>query len=186
MIDSVNKHNDSSFEIKNIDFGISIQKPNSWYALNSTELENVLSRNISEADTSVETTHLTPLFQFVKYPMNDKKVKYDPNILGTVFSITNLEEIKDECDIFVGINVGMEESGWKIPSQSDCRKIHINGKTFTLQNRTLISDKIPTIKQTYYIKINNNGYLLSFLLSYIDESDNIELENIIHTLQLKT
>jgi hypothetical protein len=190
---SLETQNTNNNYYENAFFGLSIEKPDGWYAMSSQELLSLVSNTVipivSNGNSSVEqflkisTQHLIPLLGFMEYPFGAQNGKFNPNIVGWVTNMTGETNMGNDCDTFVHSKELLQGSEVTIISNTDCLEVGLNGKKFAMQELILNAYNLTIVKQTQYEKSTENGYSFSFTLSYLDEVDKNQLDHIMRTLK---
>lgn len=200
FIDSSDKQNKSSSKSQSvIDSNYEkilkslwIKKPDDWYTLTSAELyggfPHFYSKGKNNYNISFETfvipypQLITPLFGYMKYPLGIQNGKFNPSIIGLLMNITGQMNFDKDCNLFIYVDQLFIGKPMLILSKSICYEVNINENRFVMQELTLNIVNTFIIKQTQYINRINNNYVLLFTLTYINEQDKIQLENIMRTL----
>ncbi|UJR11661.1 hypothetical protein I4U23_015842 [Adineta vaga] len=106
--ETLNTH-DNVYE--NSYFGILVEKPDEWYAMNLNELQSLArsiakslvsrNKNISnDLNVKLATNLLMPLFGFTVYPFGTENGEINANIIAIAENITNRERFNNNCDFF--------------------------------------------------------------------------------------
>ena len=179
---------------KNAFFGISVEKPEGWYAMSNEQLLPVVSniatelipnvKNLVAQSFTTSTESLTPLFNFLQYPFGAKD-KLNPNIVGLVIIMKNETKTRNACDSFIGMKELPETSPMADEFDNNCVEVDVNGKTFA-KNEFTSTDQTPgSVKLLQYATTTKNRYYFLFTLLYFDDVSKQQLENIIHTIKLE-
>ena len=84
----------------NVFFGLSVEKPEGWYAMNNEELRSLVQNvTVPESDDNnsvqqsgnISSQRVIPLFEFLEYPYGTPN-KFNPNIIGLVENTTGGNE----------------------------------------------------------------------------------------------
>ncbi|CAF1058306.1 unnamed protein product [Adineta ricciae] len=169
---------------ENLFFGITIDMPEGWHLMNTTQLTTVVqqygdARVINSSDLIGLTAarlknKLLPLFSFVKYPYGTQD-KSNPTIICIIESVPERTELDNECEPVPYPNNANE---------SNCRVVTLNGYTFTRKQSMMNLDDGKVIKQIQYTRKTKDGYYLLFTLSYDDDTSKQDLENVMKSLKI--
>jgi hypothetical protein len=174
----------------NVFFGLTVEKPEGWYAMNNEELRSLVQNvavpesddnNSVQQSGSTSSQRLIPLFQFMEYPFGTPN-KINPNIVALVENTTGETNTGNDCDGLVNAKKSLQTAELKIISSSECREVDLNGITFSMQELTMNFRNSIIYKQMQYAKNTENGYF-TFALTYSNEHSKKQLDNVMNSVR---
>jgi len=174
----------------NVFFGLSVEKPEGWYAMNNEELRSLVQNvaipesddnNAVQQSGSISSQRLVPLFEFMEYTYGTPN-KFNPNIVALVENTTGETNTGNDCDGLVNAKKLLQTAELKIISSSECREVDLNGITFSMQELTLNLRNSVIYKQMQYAKSTENGYF-TFVLTYSNENSKKQLDNVMNSVR---
>jgi len=174
----------------NVFFGLSVEKPEGWYAMNNEELRSLVQNvaipesddnNAVQQSGSISSQRLVPLFEFMEYTYGTPN-KFNPNIVALVENTTGETNTGNDCDGLVNAKKLLQTAELKIISSSECREVDLNGITFSMQELTLNLRNSVIYKQMQYAKSTEKGYF-AFTLTYSNENSKKQLDNVMNSVR---
>ncbi|UJR08776.1 hypothetical protein I4U23_013032 [Adineta vaga] len=181
----------------NIFFGISIDKPEGWHVMNTSQLIPVLQRfgnlivtngsDLVGSTSLILENKLLPLFGFLKYPYGTLG-NSNPNLVCIVEGALKGTVTDNSCRTIPYTKNDMTHENISLSTgetESNCRVVDLNGKTFIRKQSMMIIDDRNVLKQIQYTRqTNNDSYYFLFTLSYTDDDSKQQLENIMKSLKM--
>lgn len=118
----------------------------------------------------------------MQYPFGTINGKLNPSIIGIVMNFTQQSNIGSDCNIFIYSDQLLAGKPVSLLSKNVCQQVDVNGNKFVMQDMTLDVFGPFLVKQTQYAKRINNDYFLLVTLTYFNEQNKRELDNIMRTL----
>ncbi|MES2820188.1 MAG: hypothetical protein V4812_14515 [Pseudomonadota bacterium] len=174
----------------NARFGLSVSKPEGWYAMDIKESMAQMQKGgammagsdenmQAMMDASMKST--LPLFNFFEAPPG-AAVKTNANIGAAAENVEALPGIKTGCDYLYQMKQLMAQSPLKIDFSQECQSIRINGNPFGMHSATM-SVGNNEVKQRYYACIKDR-HALVLVHSYTEDKGDETLNQVMETLKL--
>lgn len=173
----------------NARFGLSVTKPEGWYAMDIKESLAQLQKGgalLAGADDNLQAIMdaslkgTLPLFNFFEAPPG-AAVKTNANIGSVAENVEALPGIKTGCDYLYQMKQTFKQSRIKVDFGQECQSNRINGNPFGVQSATMLVGNL-LIKQRYYACLKGRHTVL-FVHSYTDEKGDRALTQIMDTLK---
>ncbi|TDY04356.1 hypothetical protein [Thiohalophilus thiocyanatoxydans] len=156
-------------------FGMSVEKPDDWYAQSSEEAimlqqqdGKILSADGENMEAMIEAAmeSTLPLFGFFKKPPGTPGT-INTNVLSVAENIKMYPDIEKPCDYINAMKEVLEQGQLDYQFDSDCQTTRLGGKVSGHMDASLTVAN-HDVSQSYYALINK-GYAISFIQTYADE-----------------
>jgi hypothetical protein len=175
-------------------FGMSIEKPDRWYSMSNAEMKSLLGdfaiptvlenyNNMTQNSTSKIVESLIPMFGFFQYELNSLKSNKNPNIFALAVKIPVGPDNPTACEYLMASRAMLQGPIITTEYLDVCREITLNGQLFAMQQLTLKLRNIRPTEQTQYSLVTENGYFLTFTLTYFDHDSKLQVDAIMDTIK---
>ena len=171
-------------------FGLSVQKPDEWYAQNFEEMMAMLQMGANAMSGDDENMRAMiegaldktlPLFAFYEAPPGTPK-PFNANIQGVAENIENYPGIESGCGYLANTMKLMEQSAMQVGSSGDCTTETVAGTTMSTQALRMQMGSM-NIRQRYYTCLNGD-HAVGFIMTWVDANQKQQLEGILETASL--
>ncbi len=172
-------------------FGLSVQKPETWYAQDFEEMMAMLqmgARAMSGEDENMRTMiedaldKTLPLFAFYEAPPGTPS-PFNANIQGIAENIGDYPGIESGCGYLANTMNLMEQSAIQVGASGECTTQTIAGTTMSTQPLRMQMGSM-SIRQRYYTCLNGE-HAVGFIMTWVDEDQKRQLERILDTISLE-
>lgn len=172
-------------------FGISVVKPEGWYAQSAKEtilLQQKGASIIANDDKSMEALieaamkSSVPIFGFFEYPPGTPG-KLNANILSVAENIKVYPGIKKGCDYIALVKDLLAKSKLKYEFSEKCLSKNISGKEFGYIDASTDIGK-QKVHQRYYANVSN-GYAYSIVQTFYDDESRKKVISVLSTVRFK-
>lgn len=170
-------------------FGMTVEKPADWYAQSAEEtimLQQQGNKVIAGDDKNMQAfidaamdTSL-PLFGFFEYPPGTPG-KLNPNVLSVAENIKMYPGIKQPCDYVEAVKGILAQGQLEYRFDGECQSGTIGGKESGYLDASLSIGDF-NITQRYHAMLSN-GYAISFIETYTDESSRIKVGKVMDSIR---
>jgi hypothetical protein len=181
---------------ENAFFGFSMEKPKDWHSASPVEMESILriarlileinKDKLTEAVPNSSAESMQPLFFFSQFPLYTGNGKSNPSIMAIVENITVYPGVKTGCDYLNITKLLYKKLSINAKFIGKCREVDVNAQKFQTQTIHMNIPGVSIIKQTVYVKLMKQGYILSNILTYFDRNTKTKLENVMNTLKFSS
>lgn len=172
-------------------FGLSIKKPESWYAQNVEEAMQLSARgaqvisgddkNLKAAlEASLEAS--LPLFGFFEFPPGTPG-KPNSNVGGVAENIAAFPGVKDGCDYLASMKQVIENSQMNMSFGDSCQKEKISGSTFGYMNASIQMGN-ALINQRYWA-CKKGEHAIAIIQTFHNEEQEVATTDIIKTIDVQ-
>lgn len=189
--DSALTVNSSGNNYVNKFFGISVVKPEGWYAQSATEtilLQQKGASIIANDDKNMEALieaameSSVPVFGFFEYPPGTPG-KLNANILSIAENIKVYPGIKNGCDYIALVKDLLAKSKLKYELSEKCLSKNISGKEFGyIDAFTIIGEQ--KVQQRYFANVSK-GYAFSIVQTFYDDESRKKVISVLSTVSFK-
>lgn len=121
-----------------------------------------------------------PVFGFSRYPLGMSNNLSNPNIIALA---TKRDDLSDLCNSLVAARSIVQALIPSVKYKGSCDEIDLNGNRFGMQELTMQVNPPQTTSQSQYTVVTNNGYLLTFTLTYFDRETKMALGDVIKSFE---
>ncbi|MET1076752.1 MAG: hypothetical protein ABWY06_01890 [Pseudomonas sp.] len=174
----------------NARFGLSVTKPEGWYAMDIKESLAQMqqgSTKVAGSDQNIQAMFdaalqgTLPLFDFFQVPPGEA-VRTNASISASAESVEAFPGIKTGCDYLSQMQKTMSRLQQKIDFPEGCRNAHLNGNPFGVMSTTM-KVGIASVDLQYFACLKGR-HALVFLTSYVDEKGAQSLAGVMRTMKL--
>lgn len=155
---------------KNDLFRLSVEIPENWHSISDEELRPLIQR-FAEAEL------VTTVFGFAQYALGGKV--NNPNIIALAAKRTNET---NPCDPLIASREIVPQIIKTAYFNGECRQVILNGQTFGMQELEITSISSIATRQTQYSLFTDDGYILTFTLTYFNNDQKKILQGVMESL----
>lgn len=163
-------------------FKFSIQIPPTWETLTQEQNQNLMNAESADKKANVEQTSVN-LLTVLQNENENPGADFYANLSVIAENLKGSDRVKNGTDYLMLTRKALDDTGIKreYPDKGTVIE-NINGTEFSTMRVNTVD---PSLKfsQKFYTTIIN-GYALTFIESYSDENQQIELNKIIQTLKI--
>lgn len=163
-------------------FKFSIQVPPTWETLTQEQNQNLMNAESADKKANVEQTSVN-LLTVLQNENENPGADFYANLSVIAENLKGSDRVKNGTDYLMLTRKALDDTGIKreYPDKGTVIE-NINGTEFSTMRVNTVD---PSLKfsQKFYTTIIN-GYALTFIESYSDENQQIELNKIIQTLKI--
>jgi hypothetical protein len=180
-----------NIHFQNKKFGLSIKKPESWYAQNVEEAMQLSARGAQvmsgddknmKAALEASLKASLPLFGFFEFPPGTPG-KPNPNVGAVAENIAAFPGVKDGCDYLASMKQVIENSQMNMSFGDSCQKEKISGSTFGYVNASIKMGN-ALISQRYWA-CKKGDHAIAIVQTFHSEQQDAATTEIIKTIDIQ-
>jgi len=172
-------------------FNMSIQLPETWVIQSQAQQKALMKsgmKMLSGDDANLEkvlkasekqTLNMFSVFKFE----HGAPVEFNPSLIGVAERVANMPGIKRGADYHFHVKNVLRSGQMRYEFPEEIYTEKLSGSDFDVMSSTLKVGKNKIYQKFYAAK--SKDYILTFIISYTNESDKAELQSILKTLKLK-